>query len=140
VRLARNETFEAPFAPAGRGEVSWLSEAREDVCLVSVGEKPTQLCVDANLERPGWGHAHLCWVDDESLAGAAPSLAAAARRLVVVEESRTAGSVASALALLLPGHEIRAVDAGVRWPAGGGSHDEILAALGLTVSAVINAV
>lgn len=138
VRLARNEVFSAVFPPAGRGSVSWLNPLGGDTCLVSVGEKPTELCLAATERRPDLGHAHLCWVDDESLAAVVPQLASA-RRLVVVEEHRAVGSVASALALLLPGHDVRSVNAGTAWPGEGGSHDDTLTALGLTVSAVLDA-
>jgi transketolase len=139
VRLARNDVFDVPLAPAGRGAVSWLNALAGDSSLVSIGEKPTELCLAATQQRPDVGHAHLCWVDAESLAGVVPHLAAA-RRLVVVEEHRAAGSVAATLALMLPGREVRSVNAGTGWPSEGGSHDEVLAALGLTVSAVLQAV
>jgi transketolase len=139
VRLARNDVFEIPLTPAGRGAVSWLNPLAGDSCLVSIGEKPTELCLAATQQRPDVGHAHLCWVDAESLAGVVPQLAAA-RRLVVVEEHRAAGSVAATLALMLPGREVHSVNAGLGWPSEGGSHDEVLAALGLTVSAVLQAV
>ncbi len=139
VRLARNDAFDFQFPPAGRGAVSWLNPLEGDTCLVSIGEKPTELCLAATQQRPELGHAHLCWVDAESLAGVVPQLAAV-RRLVVVEEHRAAGSVAATLALMLPGIEVHGVNAGTQWPSEGGSHDETLAALGLTVSAVLQAV
>lgn len=139
VRLARNEVFDVPLAPAGRGEVSWLNPLGDDTCLISIGEKPTELCLAATQRRPELGHAHLCWVDADSLAGVVPQLATA-RRLVVVEEHRAAGSVAATLALMLPGRDVRSVNAGTDWPCEGGSHDETLEALGLTVSAVLQAV
>jgi transketolase len=139
VRLARNDVFDIPLTPAGRGEVSWLNPLAGDTCLISIGEKPTELCSAATKQRPEVGHAHLCWVDAESLAGVVPRLAGA-RRLVVVEEHRAAGSVAATLALMLPGREVHGVNAGTDWPSEGGSHDETLAALGLTVSAVLQAV
>ncbi|MGW4639059.1 transketolase family protein [Sphaerisporangium sp. NPDC004334] len=139
VRLARNEPYEAPFDPAGRGEVGWVSGTGGPTLLVSVGEKPAQLCVAATERRPDLSHAHLCWVDFESLSQAAAELADHARRIVVVEEHRAAGSVASTLALLLPRHEVHSVNAGPSWPSQGGSHDETLAALGLTVPAVLAA-
>jgi transketolase len=121
--------------------VSWAAPPGDGTttCLVSVGEKPAQLCGQAAEQNPGLAHAHLCWVDDESLALVADELAASARRLVVVEEHREAGGVASALALLLPQHEVRAVNAGPSWPSEGGGHDDILTALGLTVPAVLAA-
>ncbi|GIH09805.1 transketolase [Rhizocola hellebori] len=139
VRLARNDVFDIPFTPAGRGEVSWLNPLGGDTCLVSIGEKPTELCAAATKQRPELGHAHLCWVDAESLAEVLPQLTGV-RRLVVVEEHRAAGSVAATLALMLPLQEVRGVNAGTDWPSEGGSHDETLAALGLTVSAVLQAV
>ncbi|MBB5136088.1 transketolase [Thermocatellispora tengchongensis] len=139
VRLARNEPYEAPFPPAGPGEVGWVHRGDGPACLVSIGEKPAGLCSAATRERPDLSHAHLCWVDAESLAQAAGELAASARRIVVVEEHRGAGGVASTLALLLPGHEVLSVNAGTSWLSEGGDHDETLAALGLTAEAVLTA-
>ncbi|GGL05940.1 transketolase [Sphaerisporangium melleum] len=139
VRLARNEPFDAPFPPAGRGEVGWVHGPAGPTCLVSVGEKPAALCAAATEQRPELSHAHLCWVDAESLATAAAELAGSARRIVVVEEHRAAGGVASTLALMLPRHEVLGVNAGPSWPSEGGGHDDVLAALGLTVAAVLDA-
>jgi transketolase len=86
------------------------------------------------------GHAHLCWVDSLSLTEAVGELATAARRLIVVEEHRAAGSVASTLALMLPGHRVRGVSAASHWPSEGGTHEDVLGTLGLTVSAVLRAI
>jgi transketolase len=139
VRLARNESFAAPFPPAGHSQVTWAHPpgGGRATCLVSIGEKPASLCATATAGRPELAHAHLCWVDAASLAIAAGVLAQTAQRIVVVEEHRAAGSVASSLALLLPGREVHSVNAGMTWPSEGGSHDEVLGALGLTVGAVL---
>lgn len=142
VRLARNEAFDAPFPVAGPGRLGWERAplGTESACLVSVGEKPAALCGAAIARRSGLGHTHVCWVDAESLAAVAGELARAARRIVVVEEHRAAGSVAATLALMLPDREVRSVNAGHAWPSRGGSHDDVLASVGLTVDAVLDAV
>jgi transketolase len=139
IRLGRNEVYDAPFDPAGPGDVSWVHPPTTSTCLISIGEKPAELCAAATGIRPDLGHAHLCWVDAESLGLALHHLADVARRFVVVEEHRAAGSVASTLALMLPGHEIVSVNAGTTWPCSGGSHDDVLAAIGLTTEAVLAA-
>jgi transketolase len=143
VRLDRNDAFDPPFEPAGPGQVSWAvgPVAGQSACLVSIGEKPAALCAQATSRRPGVGHAHLCWVDSASLAQAAGVLAGAARRLVVVvEEHRAAGSVASTLALMLPSHQVRSVSAASHWPSEGGTHEDVLGTLGLTLPAVLSAI
>jgi transketolase len=140
VRLGRNEVHVSPIPPLAWGEVGWLrGPADGGVTLVSVGEKPEALCAEAVSRAPWLGHARLCWVDDESLRRAAPELGARCRELVVVEEHREAGSVASALALMLPDIRVRAVNAGTSWPTRGGGHDDVLAQLNLTVEAVLTA-
>lgn len=142
VRLDRNDTYDPPFAPAGPGQVSWAvgPAAGQSTCLVSIGEKPAALCAEAAARRPSVGHAHLCWVDSLSLTEAVGLIAPAVRRLIVVEEHRAAGSVASSLALMLPGHRVRSVSAASHWPSEGGTHEDVLGTLGLTVSAVLSAV
>lgn len=142
VRLDRNDTFDPPFAPAGPGQVSWAASpaAGQATCLISVGEKPAALCAEAVARRPGVGHAHLCWVDSLSLTEAIGALAPAARRFIIVEEHRAAGSVASTLALMLPGHRVRGVSATSHWPSEGGTHEDVLGTIGLTVPAVLRAI
>ncbi len=142
VRLDRNDAFDPPFGPAGPGQVSWAARpaAGQSACLISIGEKPAALCAGATARRPGVGHAHLCWVDSASLAEAIGVLAATARRFVVVEEHRAAGSVASTLALMLPSHRVRSVSAASHWPSEGGAHEDVLGTLGLTLPAVLSAI
>lgn len=138
VRLNRNETFENPPPSAAPGEVGWANPPTPGMpVLVSIGEKPAARCTEATEIQPDLGHAHLCWIDAENLAEAAVELAATTDRLIVVEEHRAAGSVASTLALLLPRHQVHSVNAGTTWPCTGGSHDETLDSLGLTADAVL---
>ena len=110
-----------------------------EVCLVSVGEVGTDLCLAARQARPGLAHAHLCYLGHEHLAQAAAELAERHSRFVVVEEHRPVGGVASALALLLPGRAVLGVNAGAGWPSHGGDHEHVLAELGLDLAAVLNA-
>ncbi|OLB78472.1 MAG: transketolase [Actinobacteria bacterium 13_2_20CM_2_71_6] len=141
IRLDRNDAVPALTPPVGRGEVGWVRPptGTGGTCLISIGEKPAALCAAATEPATGLAHARLCWVDEDSLDTAADELAGAAQRLVVVEEHRAAGGIASALALRLPGREVIGVNAGSAWPAEGGDHDEVLTALGLTVTAVLAA-
>lgn len=118
-------------APAGGSDA--------DVCLVSVGEVGTELCLQARQLRPELAHAHLCYVDHEHLDEAAAQLAGRYSRFVVVEEHRPAGGVASALALLLRQCSVRGVNAGQGWPSHGGDHEHVLAELGLDLAAVLTA-
>ncbi|MDT0318485.1 transketolase [Streptomyces millisiae] len=142
VRTGRNAAYESlPGAGDGRvPPVVWDHRGPPGAtCLVSVGEEGTRLCVAARERDPGLAHAHLCYLDHEHLAAAAAELAPLHRRFVVVEEHRPAGGVAEALALLLPDHAVTGVNAGHSWPTEGGDHGEVLAALGLTLPAVLAA-
>lgn len=137
VRLNRNEIFELAVPTAEPGEVAWVHRPAPGApVLLSIGEKPAALCAAVTGTYDDLGHARLCWVDAESLAPAAERLAELAGPLVVVEEHRAAGSVASTLALLLPHLEVRSVNAGTGWPATGGDHDQTLDSMGLTSGAV----
>ncbi|MEQ0564847.1 hypothetical protein ABJI51_37705 [Amycolatopsis sp. NEAU-NG30] len=142
VRTGRNAAYRGLLRP---GEpvppVTWAGDGVPDgVCLVSVGEVGTELCLQAREQRPDLGHAHLCRVDAGHLTEAASLLRSRFRRFVVVEEHRPAGGVASSLALALPDAQVHGVGAGNRWPSHGGSHEEVLTALGLDLAAVLAAV
>lgn len=110
------------------------------VCLVSVGEEGTRLALEARQAAPDTSHAHLVYLDHEHLTASAAELARHHRRFVVVEEHRGQGGVAEALALLMPGCEVTSVAAGQNWPTQGGDHEEVMAALGLDLPAVLAAV
>jgi transketolase len=139
VRTGRNAApGSLPWQQADVSQVSWDDAGAEPgrTCLVSVGEVGTELCLAVRRARPELPHAHLCLVDQPHLERAAGELARRSDRFVVVEEHRPAGSVGSALALLLPGREVRSVTAGDGWPLNGGSHAEVLDQLGLNEKAV----
>ncbi|WP_234046509.1 transketolase [Streptomyces adelaidensis] len=148
IRTGRNATYES-LAPLGDELplVNWEfragdREGREGwdaVCLVSVGEEGTRLALAARRAAPGTAHAHLVYLDHEHLTGAAAELARHHSRFVVVEEHRGQGGVAEALALLLPACEVRSVSADRSWPSQGGDHEEVMAALGLDLPAVLDA-
>ncbi|MFC3492681.1 transketolase family protein [Glycomyces rhizosphaerae] len=141
IRTGRSAAYES-FSPADAGTplVYWANEgASGAACLVSVGEEATRLCLEATEQDPGLAHAHLCYVDNEHLAAAAKDLASRHDRLTVVEEHRRAGSVAEALALLLPECRVNSACADDRWPTEGGDHAETMAQLGLTRTAVLDA-
>ncbi|MFD7257238.1 transketolase family protein [Streptomyces sp. NPDC059874] len=121
--------------------VNWESrDDSDEVCLVSVGEEGTRLALEARQASPGTSHAHLVYLDHEHLTSAAAELARHHRRFVVVEEHRGQGGVAEALALLMPECEVTSVAAGQNWPTQGGDHQEVMAALGLDLPAVLSAV
>ncbi|GIH71599.1 transketolase [Sphaerimonospora thailandensis] len=142
IRTGRNAAYESlPWEGESPPAVNWESTADSGaVCLVSVGEEGTRMALEARLERPGLGHAHLCYLDHAHLAAAAVELAERHSRFVVVEEHRAEGGVAEALALLLPGRIVVGVNAGHGWPVQGGDHNEVMAQLGLDLDAVRSAV
>lgn len=127
----------------GFGGVPWVTwekrESSSGVCLVSVGEEGTRLCLEARAQRPDLAHGHLCYLDHPSLEQAARRLRAEHTRFVVVEEHRAQGGVAEALALLLPDCTVTGVNAGLGWPTEGGDHAQVMGQLGLDLPAVLTA-
>jgi transketolase len=148
IRTGRNARYDSlpgdtPIAdPAGPvPPVIWDAPARTDeVCLISVGEEGTRLCLAAREVLPDLGHAHLCYLDHSHLEQAAAELQRHASRFVVVEEHRREGGVAEGLSLLMPTATVLGVNAGHSWPSEGGDHDEVLSHLGLDLPAVLSAV
>lgn len=110
------------------------------ISLVSVGEVGTDICLAARRQLPDLSHAHLCYLDYDHLTRASLELAQHAQQFVVVEEHRPMEGVASALSLLMPTASVRGVNAGVTWSSSGGTHEEILADLDLTVPALLQGV
>lgn len=141
IRTGRNASYESLELPDGEPPlVNWeFTGDPDDVCLVSVGEEGTRLALAARAAT-GASHAHLVYLDHAHLSAAAAELAGRHTRFVVVEEHRSQGGVAEALALLLPGCEVTSVGAGQGWPSTGGDHQEVMAALGLDLPAVLAAV
>ncbi|MFB7128914.1 transketolase family protein [Kitasatospora sp. NPDC056273] len=142
IRTGRNAQYRSLDREGERAPlVTWESRAEPgEVCLVSVGEEGTRLALAAREARPGTGHAHLVYLDHPNLARAAAELSRHHRRFVVVEEHRAQGGAAEALALLMPGCEVTAASADLTWPSTGGDHEEVMAAVGLTLPAVLAAV
>ncbi|MGW0204466.1 transketolase family protein [Streptomyces sp. NPDC003233] len=141
IRTGRNAAYESlSLHGTGLPPVNWESEGDPgDVCLVSVGEEGTRLSLAARAAT-GAAHAHLVYLDHEHLAESAEELARRHTRFVVVEEHRSQGGVAEALALALPRCEVTSVAAGQEWPSTGGDHQEVMATLGLDLPAVLAAV
>ncbi|MNN43592.1 hypothetical protein D3C81_1578370 [compost metagenome] len=81
-------------------------------------------------------HAHLCYIDIQSLKSYTEQLTALSHRFLVVEEHRATGGTASYLALLLPKLEIYSHDCGEQWPSYGGTHTEVLTYLGFGYEAL----
>ncbi|WP_218782059.1 transketolase [Streptomyces caniscabiei] len=144
IRTGRNATYESLSVNGDGTElplVNWEFNAGGPgaVCLVSVGEEGTRLALAARRAAPGTSHAHLTYLDHEHLTLAAAELARHHSRFVVVEEHRGQGGVAEALALLLPTCRVTSVSADRSWPSQGGDHEEVMAALGLDLPAVLDA-
>jgi transketolase len=142
LRTGRNAAYSSlPWRGAEVPLVNWDADpAGAEVCLVSVGEEGTRLCLEARQQRADLAHAHLCYLDHAHLRDAAAELARAHTRFVVVEEHRPQGGIAEALSLLLPGCAVVGVNAGDGWPTEGGDHGEVMAQLGLDLPAVLDAV
>ncbi|KOV66183.1 transketolase [Streptomyces sp. MMG1121] len=142
IRTGRNARYESLDWSGERPPlVNWEHRGDPaDVCLVSVGEEGTRLALAARQDTPGTAHAHLTYLDHPHLTEAAAELSRHHRKFVVVEEHRAQGGAAEALALLLPHCEVTPVSADQSWPAQGGDHEEVMAALGLDLPAVVAAV
>jgi transketolase len=140
IRVGRNEAYESLPAPQDLMAAVWQQRpedfSHESLCLVSVGEKGTALCLAVKEERPELPHVHLCALDHESLARAAEEMGGYFRRFLVVEEHRPFGGIASSLALLLPGKPVYSHHCGWSWSGQGGNHDEVLAGLGFGLNAL----
>ena len=120
--------------------VNWAqSGGPESVCLVSVGEEGTRLCMEAGERLHRLAHAHLCYLDHAHLTDVAAQLSERHARFVVVEEHRAEGGVAEALSLLMPRCQVVGVNAGHGWPSHGGDHEELMTALGFDLPAVLAA-
>jgi len=142
IRTGRNAAYSSlPWNGTEVPVLNWEDPGQPGaVCLVSVGEEATRLCLAARRQRPGLAHGHLCYLDHAHLTVAATQLAQRHRRFVVVEEHRGEGGIAEALGLLLPQCEVVGVNAGHGWPSQGGDHEEIMAHLGLDLPAILTAV
>jgi transketolase len=133
IRLGRNAAYKSFPHESGSGmdEVVWReADGESGMCLVSIGETGAELCIAARERRPDLSHVHLCYLDRPSLSPVIDFLSFRYRTLLVVEEHRPGGSVASTLALLLPQCCVYAHNCGNQWPTEGGRHEEVLATLG----------
>ncbi|MGW7286566.1 transketolase [Streptomyces sp. NPDC054847] len=142
IRTGRNAAYDSiDWTGEQPPLVNWeFRSGPEEVCLVSVGEEGTRLAMAARPAVPGAAHAHLVYLDHEHLTLAAAELARHHRRFVVIEEHRGQGGIAEGLALLMPRCEVTSVSADQSWPYRGGDHEEVMAALGLDLPAVLAAV
>jgi len=128
IRLGRNEVFTSVPSHAAWDEIVIEGEivSDSDLCIVSVGETPTEYCRQAKQEHGQINHAHLVYVDKESVIRQVEQISALGQRILVVEESRLCGSVASLVALLLPKKEVHSFAVNDVWPTHGGSHQDVL--------------
>ncbi|MCZ8521672.1 MULTISPECIES: transketolase family protein [Paenibacillus] len=134
IRLARNDAFRSLERPPGGSARDILYQGKDRagarLCLISVGEQATELCTKLAEEDPGVIHAHLVYVDSQSLKGYAEELRGVADTFLVAEEHRGTGGTASYLSLLLPDCRVYSHDCGEEWPIYGGTHAEVLQHLG----------
>jgi len=141
IRTGRNADYTSLPSADAQQSVNWEHAGHPDsVCLVSVGEEGTRLCLAAREQLSDLAHGHLCYLDHQHLADAAVELSRAHRRFVVVEEHRPEGGIAEALGLLMPHCEIVGVNVGHQWSSEGGDHAEVMARLGFDLPAVLAAV
>lgn len=140
IRVGRNDAHESLPAARGLMDPVWQRRpadfSRESLCLVSIGEKGTELCLEVTRGRPALPHVHLCALDHRSLHRAAEELGGHFQRFLVVEEHRPFGGIASSLALLMPGKLVHSHHCGWGWSGEGGDHDEVLAGLGFGLGAL----
>lgn len=135
IRLSRNDAFDSLDRAEDESCRNLIIEggartARSKLCLISVGEQATELCMRIVQEDDTIVHAHLCYVDIQSLKPYIQPLSGLADQFLVVEEHRATGSIASYLALLLPKHQVHSHHCGENWPIYGGTHAEVLDYLG----------
>src|SRR5262249_55104275 len=137
----RNAAYSSlPLVDGRVPPVTWAARGSLDgVCLVSVGEEGTRLCLEATSVAGELAHAHLCYLDHASLSAAAVELSAEYDRFAAVEDPPPAGAIAAALALLLPDCHVTGVNAGHTWPSHGGNHTDWLESLGLDLPSVLRA-
>ncbi|OBZ17155.1 transketolase [Bacillus sp. FJAT-26390] len=138
IRLSRNDAFESLYRDEDASCRDMLVHGTKPaggskLCIISVGEQATELCKQIIQEDDSIVHAHLCYVDIQSLQSYAEQLRVLSDRLLVVEEHRATGSTASYLALLLPTHQVYAHHCGEEWPIYGGTHAEVLDYLGFGI-------
>ncbi len=139
IRLGRNGIFHSLDRPAHQAldEVLWDEGSplgtQSKVCLISVGEIGTAVCLQIRDERRDLPHAHLCSLDHKSLKKAILDLRPRFQKFLVVEEHRPLGGIGSSLALMMPDRMVYSHNCGESWPAEGGGHEELLENLGFGV-------
>lgn len=137
VRLGRNGVFES-LSSDHDNLSNWIiwqdkENSNAEVCLVSIGETGTEICKKLFNKEQKIIHAHLVYADDDSLEIYSKQLRSVANKFLVVEEHRSASSVASALALMMTDRIVVSANCGKNWPCFGGDHEDVLEELGLTL-------
>lgn len=134
IRLSRNNSYESLPRDEKQSckqilyDGSKVNNAR--ICLVSVGEEATRLCHFIHHEYNFIAHIHLCYVDIGSLKNYVKELEQVSPNILIVEEHRMTGSVASTLSLLLHKSRVFTYCCDEKWPMYGGSSDDVLEYLG----------
>lgn len=143
IRLGRNGRYHSlpgaiEFEKAPEKFVAeWFRRGNGSTCLVSVGEQGTRVCLESIERYPAVGHLHLCLLNRQHLEAVLPRLRDF-RRIIVVEEHRPFGGIASSMALLMPEHRVEAFSCGETWLHCGGTHEEVLARLGFTCERLVH--
>ena len=139
IRLGRSGRFKTLTQEDNRFEslgVVGHKLGRGNICLISVGEQGTHLCADlVENDVLSIDHIHLKYLDIHQLKLAIGPIASAYQELIVVEEARPQGSVASTIALNF-GRDVRVsgFNCGDGWLHTGGSHEDCLEKLGFTTN------
>lgn len=136
MRLGRNGAYDSLTEQRDENGIIWQGPADtglDSLCVVSIGEMATTITLDAHQQRSRFVHANLCMLDLDALRLAASSISARYRTVLVVEEHRPLGSIASTLALLMPDCRVFSFNCGNAWPHTGGTHEDVLETLGFSV-------
>jgi len=106
--------------------------------LLSVGEMGTELVNQYELQGDNvkYPHLHAPFIDRKALTFIS-TMINNYQKVVVVEEARMLGGIASSLALLNPRQQIFSFCISDIWPSFGGTHEEMLAQLGFSVTRLI---
>lgn len=142
IRVGRNDVYdELSYEPMFESisiESPWINHAH--ITLVSIGEKATEICTRVKSQNRDINHAHLCYVDNQSLRSCLDELNELTECLIVVEEHRRAGCVGGELSLLLPEKQVVSCTVDDGWTHTGGTQDQILALLHFSYDEVQRAV
>ena len=139
IRMGRNGVYNNPnfldtfVFDKPRRIGNWNKSAK--LLLVSVGEVATDLVIrlqnEGDFSNNEIAHLHLPFVQKSALKNCC-DIIQDFQTLLVVEEARSFGSVASSLALLNPKQAVHSFTPNDLWPSIGGTHEEVLQKMDFT--------